>query len=308
MSQSLAQGRRSRASVILQLTRPFSFTASILPVLVGAAAAASSAGPVSWWLLPLALAGAVLFHAATNVISDCVDFRTGVDRDDTMGSSGVLVGGLMSPRQAITVGLCLLAAACVPSAVIALVRGWTVVWLGVLALAAALSYCGWPLRLKYVALGDAIVFVIMGPIMVWGSYFALTGTGGTGVLLVSLPVGCLVAAILDANNIRDIDYDRRARIHTMASVLGHSRAKIEYYALVAGAFIAVAVMVLQGVLKPWTLLVLLSLPLAVRNLRAMHQATPQTIERIAKLDVQTAQLHLLFGVLYAAGLLVSAAT
>ena len=101
MTEVATQPTRSKASVVLQLTRPFSFTASILPVVVGAAAAASfprGGGGVAWWLLPFAMLGGVLFHAGTNVVSDYFDFKCGADRKDTLGSSGVLVAGLMSTR------------------------------------------------------------------------------------------------------------------------------------------------------------------------------------------------------------------
>lgn len=317
MSQLAIEPHRAKAGVIVQLTRPFSFTASILPIVVGAAAAASfhpiaslGQGHVAWWLFPLAILGGVLFHAGTNAVSDYYDFKNGIDRKDTQGSSGVLVGGLMTARQALVIGLMILAAACVPAGVIAIFRGWPIVALGALALTGGFFYAGRPIGYKYFALGDLMVFVLMGPIMVLGAFFTLTGSLDHALLLrvflISLPIGCLVTAILHANNVRDIETDRRAGCRTVANILGHRLAKWEYYTLVCGAFATVVALVLAGVLKPWTLIVFASLPPAIKNLRAMWQARPDTTQTIATLDVRTAQHHLLFGLLYAMGLTLSA--
>jgi 1,4-dihydroxy-2-naphthoate octaprenyltransferase len=198
----------------------------------------------------------------------------------------------------------------VPAAVIAIFRGWPIVALGAVALAGGFFYAGWPIGYKYFALGDLLVFVLMGPIMVLGAFFTLTGSLDHAlllrVLLVSLPIGCLVTAILHANNIRDIGTDRRAGCRTVANLLGYRLARWEYYSLVCGAFALVVAMVLAGVLAPWTLIVFASLPPAVKNILILHRASPQTPAQIATLDVRTAQHHLLFGLLYALGLALTA--
>ncbi len=104
-------------------------------------------------------------------------------------------------------------------------------------------YTARPVGYKYFALGDALVFTLMGPLMVIGSYFVLTGSYNHAVPIASLPVGCLVAAILHANNMRDIQHDCDAQVRTVANLLGHDRARFEYYALVGGAYVAVLGMI-----------------------------------------------------------------
>ena len=79
-----------------------------------------------------------------------------------------------------------------------------------------LFYTGKPIGYKYIALGDFLVFTLMGPLMVIGSYYVLTGDYNTNVLYVSLPVGFLVAAILHANNLRGIVHDTQANVKTLA--------------------------------------------------------------------------------------------
>ncbi len=290
----------------LQAVRAFSFPASIVPVAVGAVMAARFDGPVAWWLVPFVAIASVLMHAGTNLVSDYFDFRKGVDRDYTYGSSGVLVQGLLTPRQVFIGGLVLFATACGIGLLFIAVRGWPILALGVVGLLGGLFYTARPIGTKYIALGDVWVFTLMGPLMVIGSYFVLTGSYSHAVLIASIPVGCLVAAILHANNMRDIQHDREAHVRTVANLLGHGGARIEYYVLVGGAYIAVVAMILSGLLSLWALLVFITAPLAVKNVFRVRHSQPRQPEAIATLDVQTAQLHLAFGLLLSLGILLGA--
>jgi hypothetical protein len=92
--------------------------------------------------------------------------------------------------------------------------------LGILGLVGGYGYTAPPLRYKYRALGVPLVFLLMGPLMVVGSYFAVTGAWSVEALILSVPVGLLVAAILHGNEWRDIGEDTRAGIVTLSSRLG----------------------------------------------------------------------------------------
>jgi 1,4-dihydroxy-2-naphthoate octaprenyltransferase len=181
-------------------------------------------------------------------------------------------------------------------------RGWPIFALGAVGMLGGFFYTAAPVGYKYYGLGDAMVFLLMGPLMVIGSYFVLTGTYHHSVLLVSLPIGCLVAAILSGNNLRDILHDSQAGIRTTAGVLGHRFARIEYSILDISAFVTVGVLIALKMLPGLSLVTILTLPLAIKLLRQALRSDPQKPEEIATLDVQTAQLHLAFGVLLAASL------
>jgi 1,4-dihydroxy-2-naphthoate octaprenyltransferase len=94
----------------------------------------------------------------------------------------------------------------------------------------------------------------------------------------------------------------------MANVLGPRNARLWYYALVCGAYAAVVGMIFAGILSAWSLAVFLTIPLAVRTFRCAHTSDPERAEVIATMDVQTAQLHLAFGLLLTASILVGAMT
>lgn len=286
-----------------QAVRPFSLPASVVPVAVGTVMAARFDGPVAWLLAPLVAVASVLMHAGTNMVSDYFDYRNGVDKDYPYVSSSVLARGLLKPRQVFIGGLVMFAIACSIGVLFVVVRGWPILALGVFGLLGGFFYTARPIGYKYLALGDALVFTLMGPLMVIGSYLVLTGSYSHTVLIASIPVGCLVAAILHANNMRDIEHDRETHVRTVANLLGHNAARIEYYILVAGAYVAVVGMILAGLLGPWALLVFATAPLALKNVRRVRHSQPSQPEAIATLDVRTAQLHLAFGLLFSLGIL-----
>ncbi len=297
--------KRSKFSIWLQVIRPFSFTASVIPVIVGAVMALSYRGDVYWFLLPPAVLCSLLFHAATNVVSEYFDFYKGVDRPDTYGSSKVLVEGLLSPREVLLGGLILFAGGFSLGMIMVAFRGAPVFWLGVIGLLGGFFYTGKPVGYKYFALGDFLVFALMGPLMVIGSYIVLTGTYAPSVLYVSLPIGFLVAAILHANNLRDIAHDAEANIRTVANILGLNGSRVEYYLLIVAAYLSVVVMVASGTVGIWTLLVFLSLPPALKNMKAVRYARQDDPGAIAMIDVNTAQHHFLFGLLFIIGITIS---
>jgi 1,4-dihydroxy-2-naphthoate octaprenyltransferase len=301
---STVDQKRSLPSVWFQASRPFSLTASVLPVVIGAVLAASAEGPVLWPLFPLIVVCSLLFHIGTNMVSDYFDYCRGVDRDETLGGSRVLIEGLVTPKQLLAAGIILFAIGFSLGLLLVAVRGWPILILGVIGLLGGWFYTGGPVAYKYVALGDLLVFILMGPLMVIGSYLALTGGFSLTVLYASLPVGCLVAAILHANNLRDIAHDARANIKTMAMVLGVPAAKAIYVGLVAGAYLVVLVMVLAKLITPLALAVGITLPLALRNVKAVLASVPGKPESIAMGDVMSAQLHLAFCALFGIAILV----
>jgi 1,4-dihydroxy-2-naphthoate polyprenyltransferase len=297
---------RSGFSVWIQAVRAFAFPASVVPVLVGGMLAMRSGAPVRWELFPIAIICALLYHAATNLISDYFDYQKGVDKDYTFGSSRVVVDGLLTAKQIYAGGWLLFGIGAALGLILVAVRGTSMLLFGVVGLLGGYLYCGRPVGFKYFALGDIGVFTLMGPLMVLGSFYALTGILDLKAVWVSVPIGMLTVAILHANNTRDIAHDTAAHIKTTASVIGHSAAKVEYFFLVIGAFVAIIVMVATKVLPIWSLVVLISLPPALKNLKTMLASHPGAVEDIATLDVLTAQHNLMFGLLLAISIAVGA--
>jgi 1,4-dihydroxy-2-naphthoate octaprenyltransferase len=116
----------------------------------------------------------------------------------------------------------------------------------------------------------------------------------------AIPTGCLVTAILVVNNLRDIDTDRQVGKITLAVRLGRQATRLEYAALVLGAYLFPLLLSLQGLIGPWFwLLPWLSLPLGVWLVRYVGQTEGRPLNQALK---RTGQLHLLFGALFALAL------
>ncbi|MCI0500048.1 MAG: 1,4-dihydroxy-2-naphthoate octaprenyltransferase [Planctomycetales bacterium] len=280
----------------IQAARPFSFTASMTPVFLGAALVPYLQQSARWILFPLIILASLFIHAATNMVSEYFDYRKGVDRPDTCGGSRVLVDKRLLPKHVLMGGLSLFALTGGIGLIFVAIHGWPILLLGLIGLLGGFFYTAAPVGYKYLGFGDVLVFILMGPLMVIGSFYVLTGSYQVDILLISLPVGCLVAAILSANNLRDILHDTQAGIRSTASVLTHRWARVEYAVLIVSACLITLILIGLSVLPPWSLLTLLTIPMALKNIRAAMQSDVNQPERIAALDVQTAQLHLLFGV------------
>lgn len=296
----VAGEQRSRALLWWLAGRPFSFTATIVSVLLGTLMAAAG-HQASWGLFGIVLVAAVALHAGVNMVSDVFDLRKGVDDWRTFGSSRMIVDGHLSPRAVLAGGLFLIGAASALGLLLVTISGQTILWIGLAGVALGLLYTGGGLLgLKYLALGDIAVFLAFGPLMAAGAYAAQTGGWTWDVVLVSLPVAFLVDGILHANNLRDIEDDRRAGAVTFAGLLGLKVSQGFYVGLVVAAYGSLVALVAAGLVSPWALLAFLTLPLAARNVRIIRNPAAPLFSAG---DQLTAQLHLAFGMLMSVGLL-----
>jgi 1,4-dihydroxy-2-naphthoate polyprenyltransferase len=304
---SLAARLARKAGACYEIVRPFSFTASTVPVATAAALAALN-GLFSWPFFLAALLGALLLHIGTNVVNEIYDVRKGIDSITSPRASHALLKGRLTEREAfLLAGLACAGAAAIGLWLI-LARGWPVAAFGLLGLVGGVGYTAPPFQYKYRALGLPLVFLLMGPLMVVGAYYVITGAFGWSALVASLPVGLLVGAILHGNEWRDISDDARAGIRTFSILAGRRAAHAGYLSLVVGAYIALALAVAFGTLPPLGLLAMLSLPLLVRAIRASELGASGQQRAIAMIDLETAQLHAAFGFLLALGLAMAALT
>ncbi|MHB8621330.1 MAG: LLM class flavin-dependent oxidoreductase [Chloroflexota bacterium] len=305
--RELGWGQRlvRHAGAWYEISRPFSLTASAIPVLTGAALAAMN-GFFSWPLFLLAFAGGVLLQIGTNVINEIYDVRKGIDRITTPRASHALLKGRLSEREAFGMAYIAFALSLAIGVALITARGWPIVVLGLLGLIGGAGYTAPPFQYKFHALGLPLVFLLMGPLMVEGAYYVVSGSFDAGTLAASVPIGLLVAAILHGNEWRDISDDARAGIATASILFGRRAAHLGYVGLVLAAYMALAMAVAVRALPSLALLPVLSLPLLVRNIRSSELAAAGQQRAIATIDLQTAQLHATFGFLLALGLAIAA--
>jgi len=295
---------RRRAGALNEILRPFSFTASAIPVLAGAALAWID-GFWSWPAFLAALIGGVSIHAGTNIVNEVYDVRKGVDTITSPRASHAIVKGRFTERGALRVAAAAFALAIAAGLYLTWLRGPAIVVLGLIGLLGGWGYTAPPLQYKNRALGVPLVFLLMGPLMVEGAYFAVSGTWSATALILSIPVGLLVAAILHGNEWRDIREDSRAGISTLSARIGRRWAHVGYLALILGAYMALALAVIAGALPAWALLAVLSLPWLAAVIRSAELGATGQARAIAMIDLETARLHLAFGSLLVLGLVLS---
>jgi 1,4-dihydroxy-2-naphthoate octaprenyltransferase len=274
-------------------SRPWSFIMTAISVGVGAAVAAED-GPFSWGFFALTLLGAVLLHAATNLINDYYDVRSGVD--SAQASTAIyrphpLVEGKIPAASVHTAAYALFLAGSLIGLYLAAARGWPILAIGIAGVVAGIAYTAPPLNYKYIALGEFSVFLMWGPLMVEGTYYVQRQTFSAEALCISIPFGVIVALVLLANNLRDISHDRNRHIRTIAILLGERKGFYLYAGLAALAYISIFGMLVGGVLPFWSVLVFLSLPIAVNLIWTMTNNIPDDA------DARTARLDTAFGLL-----------
>lgn len=295
--QSQISARRPRLPAYIKAIRHFSFTATTISVLLGALLAPR----VNGFLLLLTFVTAVIIHAGVNVLSDHLDFRKGLDNYLTIGSR-ILVDAELNLREHLHLGIFLLSAGALLGLLLVYLRGPVVLYIGLAGYFLGVFYCGAPFYLKYRGLGDLAVFLAFGPLMTLGSYYVQTLTLDWAPALAAIPVGLLVVGILHGNNMRDIPMDMKAGSRTVASTLGPRYSGLYYAFLVGAAYALIIAFVLTKVLPPYALLVLLSYPMALRNVDiALHP----TRMAYGMLDLLTAKLHFSFGLLLCIALFLS---
>jgi 1,4-dihydroxy-2-naphthoate octaprenyltransferase len=297
------RARRQIASA-WEIVRPFAFTGSFVPITAGATLAAVD-GRFSWPLFLAALAAGILIQSGTNVVNEVFDVRQGIDTITSPRASHAVLKGRFTERGAYLFAVSLFAAACAIGIGLAYVRGPAIIALGVLGIVAGYTYTAPPFQYKYKAVGLPMIFLIMGPIMTVGSYYAVSGTADLKSLVLSVPVGLLVAAIVHGNDWRDIGDDSRAGIVTPSILFGREWAHYAYIALVLGAYVSLALSVAARLLPPTTAIAILSLPFLAQVVRSAELGATGQARAIAMIDIQTARLHFAFGSLLVVGLLMA---
>jgi 1,4-dihydroxy-2-naphthoate octaprenyltransferase len=300
----LFERARRRLGAAYEILRPFAYTASAIPVLAGGALAVVDSR-FSWLPFLAALAGGMLLHSGTNVINEVYDVRKGIDTITSPRMSHAVLKGRVSERGAYAFAIALFVAAVAVGSYLVWLRGAAIVGLGLLGLIAGYTYTAPPFQYKYRAMGVPVVFVLMGPIMVVGSYYAVTGLWDWHALVLSLPVGLLVAAILHGNEWRDISEDTRAGIVTLSGRLGRNWAHYGYLGLVIGAYLTLGLAVALKWLPPTTVIAVFSLPFLAQVVRSAELGATGQARAIAMIDLQTARLHFAFGLLLVVGLLLA---
>jgi 1,4-dihydroxy-2-naphthoate octaprenyltransferase len=280
--------------------RPFAYSASVIPVVLGAVLAWHNGHPFLWGRFALTLAGMLCFHTAANLLNDCFDYRRGLDVQVNPGSGAVVRGLLTSGQVKRAAWLCLGLGSLIGLTLVWL-AGWMVLWLGLAGMVLVLGYTRSGLCFKYVGLGDAAIFTAFGLLPVLGTYWVQAEAFAWQPVLWAIPLVAYTIGILHANNWRDIESDAAKDCRTPAVRLGYRASRAYYRLLVLGPFALVIAYIIgkRFIALPIdaplsALAVLLALPMALKLAMPDWRKLP---EAFAVLDARNAQLQMVFGTL-----------
>ena len=231
MTEQAESGAASKLAAWVQASRPPFFIATLIPIGLGAIMAWRTGYHWDWDVLIYVIAASFLVHLNTNLANDIFDHIAGADAGESIGGSRVIQQGLLTMREiAVAMFVMYVLAGVLGLAVV--IRTGEYVLLGFMLFAAlsSLFYTAPPIKYGYRRLGEVMVFLNMGPVMVAGTYIALARDLGGWVLLVSVPVGITVALILFWQSLPDMQDDLRVKKHTMSLMFGQ-RGSIAFMAI-----------------------------------------------------------------------------
>ncbi len=253
-----------------QATRPKFFPASLLPVVVGTAWGFAVSGHLDVSVAILAALATLLVHAAANVLNDVGDDIGGTDQLNTdrifpyTGGSRFIQNGIMSRSEMTRLSVILFAFAAAIGVVLIWLKGLTVLWFGLAGVLIAVAYSIPGMQLSGRGLGELAVGAGFGVVPVVGAAWLQSGQIESGGLLVSLPTGAWISAILLINEVPDMKADAASGKRTLPVRIGRGPTRFVFAGLHAVALGALALMIGKGLVTFWVLAVPLGLtPLVV---------------------------------------------
>jgi 1,4-dihydroxy-2-naphthoate octaprenyltransferase len=280
----------------LEGARPRTLPAAVAPVALGTGAAAGVGG-ASWPRALLALVVSLALQVGVNYANDYSDGIRGTD-DDRVGPFRLTGSKAAAPGTVRAAAFAAFGVAAVAGLVLVAVSGaWWLLAVGAAAVAAAWYYTGGPRPYGYAGLGEVFVFVFFGLVAVLGTTYTQAGRVTGDAVAGAVGVGLIACALLVANNLRDVATDAVAGKRTLAVRIGEAATRRLYAGLLAGAGLAVVVAALT---RPFALVAVLAVPLAVPPLRAvLGGATGRALLPVLR---DTGRLELAYGVLLGLGL------
>lgn len=227
----------------------------------------------------LAFIGLLLAHISVNVLNDYFDYRSGIDletkRTPFSGGSGILPAALLSSKQVFWLGLGSFLSIIPIGIFFVITRGWLLLPLLIVAAVCISLYTPFILKLRWPEWAPGLG---LGILPVLGVYFVQTSAYTWPALVASVPSGILVHNLLLLNEFPDTEADRKGGRKTLPITMGMARAGIVYSVLTIVVYLWIIGGVLTGQMPPFSLIALLTLPLAIKAIQGALK--PQEMDRL----------------------------
>lgn len=292
----------------LDTARPKTLLLAIASIITGTALANWS-GQFNCLITILCLLTTILLQILSNFANDYGDHQKGSDTSERIGPLRGIQKGEMSANQLKWGLIFTVLASLLSGATLIAVSYQTIAdllvfaGLGLLAIIAAITYTVGKKPYGYMGLGDISVLLFFGILGVGGTYYLQTTSLHFSILLPATATGLLASAVLNINNLRDIEQDRKVGKNTLAVRLGAKNGRIYHCLLLGFAVICYAVFALINMLS-WTgFLFLLSLPLLIKHAFFVYRSQDPMMLR--PMLAQMSMIALLTNLLFSLGLLIS---
>nr|CAA6830560.1 MAG: 1,4-dihydroxy-2-naphthoate polyprenyltransferase (EC [uncultured Thiotrichaceae bacterium] len=280
-------------------TRPPFMAASLVPVLLGAAAVAHQGKPVSIILLLLTLLAIILVHGGVNVLNDYYDELNGTDRQNTQrifpftGGSRFIQNDVMTASETFWFGTALIAVAILLGIALAITSGMGLIWVGIAGLLLGWGYSAPPLSLNSRGMGEIAVALGFGIVTPLGAWYVQTSIMDWYPVIISIPISLLVMNILVINQFPDLSADKASGKYHWVVRLGTEKGPFIYLAAVALAALTLLTLIASEFLPVWAILSGLPLLLAAKAglLLKQHAAKPVLLEPAIKMTIGSTVLH-----------------
>jgi len=292
---------KTASNVWWRLMRPHTLTASFVPVFIGSAMALFD-HQLRFPLFLAMLVASVLIQAATNMFNEYYDYIRGLDTKDSVGIGGTIVRDGVAPATVRNLAIAFYGISVLIGVYICMESSWSVAVAGILSMLVGYLYNAGPLPIASTPLGELFSGFFMGPVIIMITYYIQTGNLTMDYFYVSLSIGLLIGAINLSNNIRDLDGDKEHGRKTLAILLGRPRAINLLASIFTMAFLLIVAFVILGIVTPWALLVLLSIPKAAQAVK-LFRGKSLAYEMMPAMKA-TAQLNTIFGLLLTVGLVI----
>jgi 1,4-dihydroxy-2-naphthoate octaprenyltransferase len=295
--------------------RPAYVMMALVPVLLGSVLAWSSTitahttfGHFHVLRFLATLIAVVALQCGANLVNDYYDYVKGVDASNILGPGGLIQQGLIKPSNVLVLGLFLLGVGAFLGILIATTGGLLIIGLGLIGLLCAYFFSATSYSFSSLSLGVVITFIVYGPLLTLGAYIVQVGTPVHSLLvkllLYSLPLGLLAAAVVHVNDMRDVESDVQAGKRTLASFLGLAGGRILYVLLVLAAYVVIIALGVPHHAPHLILITLWTLPtLVVAFSGILRTDLAPGLHVVLR---ETIKMQVIFGILLVAALFVSA--
>jgi len=278
----------------------------VIPVILGTAAAWSLTGTFELVPFVLTLIAGMCMHGGTNVANDYFDHKSGNDEINVefirpfTGGSRLIQKGLLTPRAVLTESLVLFAIGGTIGIYLSVTRGPAILLLGAIGAFCGFFYTAPPVNIVSRGVGELVVGLNFGALMTLGAYYVQTRQFSLAAFLASLPVSLLIADVLYINEFPDLAADKAVGKNHLVARLGKEKAVWGYLTITLAAYVSILIPVITRSIPPYCLLGLVTLPLGMRaiNVAVLHHSDST---KLAPANAATIMIHLLTGILVAAG-------